>query len=145
MLEEYYNKQIEKAEETAQQMLINAEDNQKQILELLQTYGDSYEITGQTFGEKLGQGFAEKAMEKIQNVINTIQITIDKAIENNIAKLAKSTEKYTTGIAGNTIISKTVNVEQNNTITSPIESPSVIYKKQETINRNLANQISGVF
>ena len=145
MLEEYYNKQIEKAEETAQQMLLNVEDNQNQILELLQTYGDSYEITGQTFGEKLGQGFAEKAMEKIQNAINTIQITIDNAIESNIARLAKSTEKYTSGVAGNTVINKTVNLEQNNTITSPVDSPSIAYKKQETLNRNLANQIAGVF
>lgn len=145
MLEEYYDKQIEKAEETAQQMLINAEENQNEILKLLQTYGDGYEITGQSFGEKLGQGFADKAMEKIQNAISKIQVTIDNVIESNIARLAKSTEKYTSGVAGNTIISKTVKVEQNNTITAPVDSPSIAYKKQETLNRNLANQIAGIF
>ena len=146
VVEEYYKKQIDKAEETAQQMLINAEQNQNQIIELLRSYGDAYAITGQTFGEKLGQNFAETAMAKIQNAISRMQQIIDNAIENNIAKIANSTEKYASKIEDkNTVISKTVNVEQNNTITAPVERPLETYKKQETLNRNLANKIASVF
>ena len=144
-IEEYYEKQISKAEETAQTMLLNVENNQEEILSLLQNYGDAYAITGQSFGEKLGQSFADTAMEKIQNAISSMQRIIDTAIENNIARLAASTEKYSSSTAGSTVVSKTVNIEQNNTITSPVDSPSVAYKKQETLNRNLANQIASVF
>lgn len=145
-VEEYYKKQIDKAEETAQNMLINAEQNQNQIIELLRSYGDAYAITGQTFGEKLGQNFAETAMAKIQNAISRMQQIIDNAIENNIAKIANSTEKYASKIEGkNTVISQTVKVEQNNTITAPVERPLEAYKKQETLNRKLANQIASVF
>ncbi len=142
-LEKYYDEQMEKAEETAQQMLLNIEKNQDQILELLKSYGDYYEITGQTFGEKLAQGFAEKAMEKVQSVIGNIQKAIDSAIENNMSRMAKASETISLGnsASGSTVINKNINVEQNNTITSPVDSPSVIYKKQETLNRALAKQI----
>ncbi len=141
-LKEYYNRQKEMAEQNAQAMLLNVEQNQEQILNLLQSYGDDYEITGQSFGEKLGQGFTETAMQKIQNAISAIQVTIDSAIESNIAKLTSLNAKISSGVAGNTVVNKTVNVEQNNTITSPIDSPSVAWKKQETLNRNLANSLS---
>lgn len=144
-IKRYYDKQKEMAQENAQAMLLNVEQNQEQILSLLQNYGDDYEITGQTFGEKLGQGFAETAMQKIQNAISAIQVTIDSAIESNIARLTSLNTKISSGIAGNTVINKTVNVEQNNTITSPVDSPSVTWKKQETLNRNLADSLSRVF
>lgn len=144
-IKEYYDKQKEMAQQNAQAMLLNVEQNQEQILSLLQNYGDDYEITGQTFGEKLGQGFAETAMQKIQNAISAIQVTIDSAIESNIARLTSLNTKISSGVAGNTVINKTVNVEQNNTITSPVDSPSVAWKKQETLNRNLADSLSRVF
>lgn len=143
-MQEYYNKQIATAEETAQKLLLNVENSQEEILRLLETYGDSYEITGQTFGEKLGQGFAEVAMQKIQNAISTIQKTIDAAIESNIEKLASQSEITANSVSGsgNTTINKTINVEQNNTITTPVDSPSVMAKKQETIGKGLAKSLS---
>ncbi len=144
-IKKYYDKQKELAQQNAQAMLLNVEQNQEQILSLLQNYGDDYEITGQTFGEKLGQGFAETAMQKIQNAISAIQVTIDSAIESNIARLTSLNTKISSGVAGNTVINKTVKVEQNNTITSPVDSPSVAWKKQETLNRNLADSLSRVF
>lgn len=143
-MQEYYNKQIATAEETAQKLLLNAENSQEEILRLLETYGDSYEITGQTFGEKLGQGFAEVAMQKIQNAISTIQKTIDAAIESNIEKLASQSGIVANAASGsnNTTINKTINVEQNNTITTPVDSPSVMAKKQETLSKGLAKSLS---
>lgn len=144
-IKEYYNKQKEMAEETAQKLLLNAEENQNQIINLLQSYGDMYAITGQSFGEKLGQNFADTAMEKIQNAISRMRQVIDNAIENNIARLEASAKSVSASTEGGTTISKTVSVEQHNTITSPVDSPYTAYKKQETLNRNLASQIAGLF
>lgn len=143
MMEEYYEEQMNKAQETAQMMLLNVEQNQNEILELLQTYGDHYAITGQTFGEKLGQSFADTAMQKIQNAISQMQKTIDAAIASNIARLQASAKAATS--SGSNTTNKTVNVTQHNTFTSYTDSPSRALKKQETINRNLANSISRVF
>lgn len=144
-LEEYYNKQKELAQETAEKMLLNVEQNQNEIIKLLNSYGNVYEITGQTLGEKLAQGINNGIADKIQNVIQKIQDTIDAGIENKIKEWTSGMYKYEAKASGNTIINKTVNVEQNNTITTPVDSPSIAYKKQETLNRNLANQIAYVF
>lgn len=144
-LEEYYEKQKEIAQETAEKMLLNVEQNQNEILKLLNSYGNAYEITGQTLGEKLAQGINNGIADKIQNVIQKIQDTIDAGIENKIKEWTSGMYKYEEKGVGNTIINKTVNVEQNNTITTPVDSPSVAYKKQETLNRNLANEIAYVF
>lgn len=145
-LEECYDKQIAKAQETAQTMLLNVEQNQNEILTLLQSYGDAYEITGQTFGEKLGQSFADTAMEKIQNAISEMRRRIDEAIANNIARLQSATASVqASGVTGERTVSKTISVQQHNTITSPVDSPSTAYKKYETLNRNLASQIASIF
>ena len=63
------------AQQTAEKMLLNVEDNQKQILNLLKNYGDAYEITGQSLGEKLAQGINEGVTKNIQNIIQKIQDT----------------------------------------------------------------------
>jgi len=144
-MEEYYEEQMAKAEETAQWMLLHVEQNQNEILELLQTYGDAYAITGQTFGEKLGNSFADTAMEIIMNAIAEIQRRIDSAIASNIARLqASASGSYSSGYS-TTYNTRSINVNQYNTFSSYADSPSTAYKKQETINRNLANSISRIF
>lgn len=143
-IEETYKKQIDKAEETAQKMLMNAEKNQQQILNLLQKYGDAYSITGQTFGEKLGQSFSETLMKKIQTAISNVQTAIDNGIANQIASLSLPSNMIRGSINDKKIHSGVI-IHQNNTYNVPTESPSVLYKKQETLNRNLASQISGLF
>ena len=144
-MEEYYEEQISKAEETAQMLLLNVEQNQNEILELLQTYGDAYEITGQTFGEKLGQGFANTAMDIITKAISDIQAKIDVAIASNIARLQASASGVSSRGSNTTYNSRSVNVNQYNTFSSYSDSPSTVRKKQETINRDLANSISRLF
>ena len=142
-IKSYYNAQVAKAKETAQMLLINAKDNQEQILQLLSTYSDKYEVTGQTFGEKLAQGFSNVAEIRIAEVIAKIQREIDTAINSEISKY--QTAKSSLSTYSTTVTNKTININQNNTITSPVDSPSVAYKKQETLNRNLASQIASVF
>jgi len=95
--------------------------------------------------KKLAQGINNGVADKIQNIIQKVQDTIDAGIENKIKEWTAGMYKYEAKGVGNTIINKTVNVEQNNTITTPVDSPSVAYKKQETLNRNLANEIAYVF
>lgn len=85
-LDEYYNKQIEMAQETAEKMLLNVQKNQDEIINLLSKYGDKYEITGQSLGEKLAQGINNGLVGSIEAVIQKIQDKLDAAIENQIAK-----------------------------------------------------------
>ena len=65
-------------------MLLNVEQNQDKILSLLKSYGDAYEITGQTLGEKLAQGINDGITSKIENMIQRVQDTVNAGIENKI-------------------------------------------------------------
>lgn len=142
-LEEYYDKQIDMAQETAEQMLLNVEKNQDQILYLLKTYGNKYEITGQTLGEKLAQGINDGLSNKIQNVIQRIQDTIDSNIESKIKEWTASNYKYEAG-SNKPNGSTTVNVTQNNYIEQNPEMPSETYRKLNNVSQNLAAEFAGM-
>ncbi|MCI8481717.1 MAG: hypothetical protein HFJ27_01150 [Clostridia bacterium] len=143
-LEKYYDEQINMAQKTAQNMLLNVEQNQQQILNLLNKYGDKYEITGQTLGEKLAQGINEGLASKIESIIARIQNTIDAKIEAEISKMASSVYRYESGI--NKPQAKTIqtNVTQNNYIQQNPEMPSETYRKLNNVSRNLAAELAGV-
>ena len=143
-LEKYYEEQIDKAQETAEKMLLNAEKNQNQILELLKSYGDKYEITGQTLGEKLAQGINEGIANKIQNIIQNIQDTIDSNLEKKIKEWTNSGYSYNAGSGYNPITSKTITVNQTNNIVQNPEMPSETYRKLKDIDEQLAAQLSGI-
>lgn len=142
-LEEYYDKQIDMAQETAEQMLLNVEKNQDQILYLLKTYGNKYEITGQSLGEKLAQGINDGLSNKIQNVIQRIQDTIDNNIESKIKEWTASNYKYEAG-SNKPNNSTTVNVTQNNYIEQNPEMPSETYRKLNNVSQNLAAEFAGM-
>lgn len=141
-LEEYYNKQKDLAQETAEKMLLNVEENQKQILKLLNSYGNAYEITGQSLGEKLAQGINNGIADKIQNIIQKIQDTIDAGIENKIKEWTTGIYKYEAG--ANKPETKTVNITQQNYIEQNPEMPSETYRKLNNISVNLATEIAGM-
>lgn len=143
-LKEYYDKQKEMAEETAQKMLLNVEQNQSQILNLLTKYGDKYEITGQTLGEKLAQGINNGLADKIQNIIQTVQNRIDEAIENQISKWTSAAYKYEQATAKSQTKTVQTNVTQNNYIQQNPEMPSETYRKLNNVSRNLASELAGV-
>lgn len=138
-LEEYYNKQKELAQETAEKMLLNVEQNQNKILELLKSYGDAYEITGQSLGEKLAQGINNGIADKIQNVIQKIQDTIDAGIENKIKEWTSGMYRYEAGT--NKPKTQTINVYQTNNIEQNPEMPSETYRKLHNVSENLAAQL----
>lgn len=141
-LEEYYNKQKDLAQETAEKMLLNVDENQKQIIELLNSYGDAYEITGQSLGEKLAQGINNGIADKIQNIIQKIQDTIDAGIENKIKEWTSGMYKYEAGT--NKPQATSINITQQNYIEQNPEMPSETYRKLNNISEGLAAEIAGM-
>lgn len=142
-LEKYYSEQVEMAQQTAEKMLINVEQNQDNILNLLKSYGNAYEITGQTLGEKLAQGINEGIANKIQNVIQNIQDTIDRGIENKIAEWNRELYRYEIG-ANKPQQAQTINITQQNYIEQNPELPSETYRKLRNVSENLAAEIAGL-
>lgn len=143
-LEKYYDEQIDIAQQTAEKMLLNVEDNQNKILNLLKNYGDAYEITGQSLGEKLAQGINEGVANNIQNIIQKIQDTIDSNIENQIKQWTRGSYSYDAGANKPQITSKTINVYQTNNIEQNPELPSETYRKLKNIDEQLAAQLAGI-
>lgn len=141
-LEDYYSKQIDKAQETAKKMLLNVEQNQDKILSLLKSYGDVYEITGQTLGEKLAQGINDGITSKIENMIQRVQDTINAGIENKIKEWTSGMYKYEAG--SNKPQTQTVNVYQTNNIEQNPEMPSETYRKLNNVSEKLAEQLAGI-
>lgn len=142
-LEKYYDEQIDMAQKTAESMLLNVEQNQDKILNLLRNYGDAYEITGQTLGEKLAQGINEGIASKVENFVANLQNTIDAKIEAQIAKMASSAYKYEAGAGKSEVKSITTHVVQNNYIEQNPEMPSETYRKLKNVSENLAAEIAG--
>ena len=143
-LEKYYDEQIDMAQQTAEKMLLNVEDNQKQILNLLKNYGDAYEITGQSLGEKLAQGINEGVTKNIQNIIQKIQDTIDANIENKLKEWTKGSYTYRAGQSKPQVTNKTINVYQTNNIEQNPELPSETYRKLKAVDEQLAAQLAGI-
>lgn len=141
-LEKYYDKQIDMAQETAEKMLLNVEDNQNEIIKLLETYGDKYELTGQTLGEKLAQGINEGAANKVENFIQKIQDRIDTSIENKIKEWTKGSYSYNAGANKPKIANKTINVYQTNNIEQNLELPSETYRKLKNVSSQLAAELA---
>lgn len=141
-LEKYYDNQLDIAQETAEKMLLNVEQNQNQIINLLKSYGNAYEITGQSLGEKLAQGINEGLASKIENIISRIQNTIDAGIENKLAEIAGSVYKYEAG--ANKPQTKTINVTQQNYIEQNPELPSETYRKLRNVSEKLAEEFAGM-
>lgn len=141
-LDDYYSKKIDKAQETAEKMLLNVEQNQDKILSLLKSYGDAYEITGQTLGEKLAQGINDGITSKIENMIQRVQDTINAGIENKIKEWTSGMYKYEAG--SNKPQTQTVNVYQTNNIEQNPEMPSETYRKLNNVSEKLAEQLTGI-
>ena len=141
-LEKYYNKQNEMAQETAEKMLLNVKQNQDNIINLLKKYGDKYEITGQTLGEKLAQGINNGLADKIQSIIQKIQNTIDANLEAKIKEWTASNYKYETSANKPQVVN--TNVTQNNYIQQSPEMPSETYRKLNNVSQKLAEEFAGM-
>ena len=142
-VEQYYSERSDRAQEMAERLLIDAKNNQDTILSLLRDYGDAYEITGQSLGEKLAQGINDGLANNITNVIQTIQDAIDTGIENKIKELSSGSYDYAKDV-GQTGGNKIINVTQNNTFEQMQEMPSETYRKLNNTSQDLAAELAGM-
>lgn len=141
-LEKYYDEQIAKSQETAEKMLLNVEQNHDKIIDLLKSYSDKYELTGQSLGEKLAQGINDGVLNQIQNIVQKIQDTIDSNLNAKIQEWTSSNYRYEEGQTKP--ISQSITINQTNNIEQNPELPSETYRKLNDISRNLASELSGM-
>lgn len=125
--QEHYNKLLEAKAIQAEAEKMIVQNQQEEILQLLEGFGDSYNITGQTLGEKMYQGFREKVMQ-IQDLIDSINRQIDAARSAavsamNTATAAASSSSKSSG-SGSSGYTTSGSIVVNNTFTSPVTSPS---------------------
>lgn len=139
-IQENYDKERELADKNAQIMLLNTEQHQDEIIELLKTYGDEYELLGTTWGERVVQAFETK----IQGIVNTVQnlnTQLNNAIDSKIASMTKAT---TGGTSSADIATKKAYVEANKTAIEQIARENGVdmsvatsmYKEKTTIIQN---------
>ena len=123
-------------------MLLNVQKNQNQILELLKKYGNAYEITGQSLGEKIAQGIDKGLTNKIKGIIQKIQDTIDANIEAKVKEWTRSNYKYES--SANKPKQTNINITQQNYIEQNPEMPSETYRKLKNVSEKLAEEIEGL-
>ncbi|MBO9596703.1 MAG: hypothetical protein J7559_02605, partial [Cohnella sp.] len=114
----------------AEKMIVS--NQQTEIIKLLEGFGDSYNLTGQTLGEKMYEGFAAK-VNQIQTLIASINAQIDAARNAAVAALnsAAAATQPKTGTSG-----KSVSVVNN--FNSPVTSPSDVSKATQKTAQQLA-------
>lgn len=167
-----YDKEREMADKNAQIMLLNTEQHQTEIINLLKTYGDEYELLGKTWGEKVVDAFEEKVKGIIDTVTN-LNSQLNQAIDNKMANLAsKATGSVTSSdiankkaysqtnrseierIARNNGVDmsvaesiyksrKNTTVIQNNTFNVPTEKPSSLLKKLQKTAQSFGELLRG--
>nr|WP_245347166.1 phage tail tape measure protein [Cohnella lubricantis] len=111
-------------------------DNQQQeILKLLEDYGEDYEITGQSLGEKMYQGFKQK-VDQISSLIDTINARIDAARNAAISALNSVQASTSASPATKSAGSGGTQVSVVNNFNTPVTSPSDVSKAtQKTAQR----------
>ena len=118
-----YAKMTEDAQLEAQAEQMIMKNNQDEIIALLNSYSDTYKLTGQTLGDKLAEGF-QPAIDRIKNMISSIDDAISSA--RNSALSALSEAKTAKAAASSSYAtSKTVRNNIKINITSPVkQTPS---------------------
>ncbi|PWW37402.1 MULTISPECIES: phage tail tape measure protein [Paenibacillus] len=141
-----YDKMLDakKIQAEAEKMIV--QNQQKEIVELLKGFGDAYNLTGQTLGEKMYQGFAEK-VNQIQGLISSINSQIDAARSSAVAALntisaAGAASSGSSGgkssTSGSTDTRQAVKVEVVNNFNSKVTSPSDVSRSTQQSAQRLA-------
>ncbi|WP_433943461.1 phage tail tape measure protein [Paenibacillus sp. SN-8-1] len=130
----------------AEKMIIN--NQQKDILKLLNDFGDSYQIAGQTLGDKLVAGFKPKVDEiaaMIANVNAQIDAARSSAVEamNAAAAAAQATasNRSNSSSSAGKVFETTGKVVVNNTFNSPVTSPSDVTRATTKTAQQLALKV----
>lgn len=108
---------------------------QEDILKLITAFAPDYNAAGQTLGEQMLAGFAEKAggisgwMESLNVMILGVQQSLNTALQT--AADGFYAEHAATAAAG-------VTITQQNTFNTPVESPADIARRIRQANEQLA-------
>jgi len=118
----------------AEKMIID--NQQKEIITLLEGYGDAYQITGQSLGEKMYEGFKER-VSQITTLIADINRQIDAARNAALAVMAMAggggaASAYSGGGASSS------NVNVVNHFNAPVTSPSDVARAAQKTAQQLA-------
>ncbi|MFD3260835.1 hypothetical protein ACE3MQ_19765 [Paenibacillus lentus] len=151
----HYNKLLEAKALQAEAEKMIIQNQQEEILELLEGFGDSYNITGQTLGEKMYQGFKEK-VEQIRTLIAEINSQIDaarsaavSAMNTAVAAASASAGSSSSGSSSGSsssgsssipVVRGTV-VSVSNTFSAPVTSPSDISRATTKSAQQLAMKL----
>lgn len=165
-----YDKEREMADKNAQIMLLNTQQHQTEIIDLLKTYGDEYELLGKTWGEKIVDAFEDK----VQGIIKTVEdlnSQLDKAISRKMASVGNATSTSSRQISmaeekayinanrstieaiarekgvdmgtASSMHKSGVTINQNNTFNVPAEKPSTLLQKLQKTAQNLGELVRG--
>lgn len=137
-LKSFYSDKLSNANLNAEAEKLIMDNNQKQIIELLNSYSDQYKSTGQTLGEKLAEGFRPKIQE-IKDMISNINSEISSARSEALdtMRLANKASSSSSSHSSGSNSSRTVN-NNNITFNSPKAlSASEIFRKTESTLRKL--------
>jgi len=119
-----YSKMQEDAQLEAEAERMIVDKNQKGIIDLLNSYSDSYKLAGQTLGDKLAEGF-KPAIDSIKAMIASINTEISDARASAIDAQAAADRIAATQSVMYSSNSTTRNNSYNISISSPVrQSPS---------------------
>ncbi len=142
-LRNFYAQKLSQASLEAEAEKLIMDNNQKEILELLKAYGNEYEITGKTLGDRLYDGF-KPAIDNIKSLIASITASIDAARQQAIqvqieaSKIKIPTVQSSAG-SGAAAAAKSVTVSQQLVFNTPVApTPSEVSRKTLQASRELA-------
>lgn len=165
-IQENYDKEREMVAKNAQEMLLNTEAHQAEIINLLKTYGDEYELLGTTWGERVVEAFEEK----VQGIVSTVEklnAQINSAINSKISAISggvtsadiaakkafsEANKEQISAIAKENNVDMSVaesmfkngtTVIQNNNFNVPVEKPSTLLQKTMETFENLGELLRG--
>lgn len=139
----HYDKLLESKAIQAEAEKMIVQNQQKEIIKLLEKFGDSYAITGQTLGEKMYDAFAEK-VSKISTLIAQVNSQIDAARNAALAVVASASTVNSKPSSGTTQTSGKVTevagtvVRVTNNFNSPVTSPSDVSRASQRVAQALS-------
>lgn len=116
----------------AEKMII--QNQQTEIIALLQEFGSAYELTGQTLGQKMYEGFKEKFMQ-IQSLIDSVNRQIDAA--RNAAMAAMASASAASAMTSTSVTNNNRSVSVTNLFSAPVTSPSDVSRATQRMSQQL--------
>ena len=141
-LDAFYQKKLDDAVINAEAERMIIDQNQKDILELLKGYGDSYQETGKSLGERMVAGFGPQ-VEKIASMIGNVQAQLSAAkSQADSLKTAAASSTSTTNITNNSTSSDSKVVNNSVIVQSKGSSAAAVGRSIEGVQRRLSFEMA---